>query len=224
MNEKQNLKDIFSVGILRENPVFVLLLALCPALGVTNTIQNGAGMGLTVLFVLVVSNIIISIFRKIIPKEIRIPIFITIIATVATILEMFIQAFLPDLFTALGIFLPLVVTNCVVFGRAEAFASKYPVVPSIVDGLGMGLGFLLSLSVLAFFREVIGTGAIQLLGMYLRIFPEQFAINLFIQPAGAFIVLGVIIGIMFSMKISNEEKVTARLKAEKLAAAGKGAK
>ena len=217
MNDKPNLKEIFSTGIIRENPVLVLLLAICPALGVTNTIENGLGMGLTVLFILTISNMMISAFRKIIPDEIRIPIFIVIIATISTILEMTIQAFLPDLFNALGIFLPLVVTNCIIFGRAEGFASKNGIIPSAVDGLGMGLGFTVALVLLAFFRELIGTGGFDLLGMELQIFPEQFAINLFIQPAGSFIALGAIIGIIFTIRMSNEEKAK---KAAAIAAKG----
>ena len=199
------MKDTFLAGIFKENPVFVLLLALCPALGVTNTVENSIGMGITVFFVLTMASMAIAGFRKIIPAEIRLPVFIVIIASSATILEMIIAAFLPNLFTALGIFLPLVITNCVVFGRAEAFASKNSVWLSAVDGAGMGLGFTLALSLIGFFRELIGTGAFTILGWYLRVFPSRYAVSLFIQPAGAFIALGVILGVMLSIKMSRKE-------------------
>lgn len=201
-----SIKDTFLAGLFKENPVFVLLLALCPALGVTNTLENSLGMGFTVLFVLTASNTIISVFRKVIPTEIRIPVFIIIIASAATILEMFMAAFLPDLFNALGIFLPLVVTNCIVFGRAESFASKNSTILSAADGVGMGLGFTLALVMIGSFRELVGTGAFDIFGFYFRLFPVQFAISLFIQPAGAFIALGLIVGIMFSLKFYNDDK------------------
>lgn len=218
------LKKVFWSGIIKENPVFVLLLAMCPALGVTSSVVNSVGMGLTVTFVLLISNIIISIIRGIIPDEIRIPVFIIIIASAATILEMIIQAYMPDLHKSLGIFLPLVATNCIVFGRAESFASKSGIIPSIIDGLGMGLGFLLSLVLLGFSRELIGTGGINLFGLNMQVFPSDYAISLFIQPAGAFIALGVIIGIITTIGINKEEKIQSQLKAAKVAATKAGVK
>jgi len=202
------MKDNFMAGIFRENPVFVLLLALCPALGVTNTVENSLGMGITVLFVITMSNIIISAIRKILPSEIRLPVFIVIIASTSTILEMFIAAFFPELFSALGIFLPLVVTNCIIFGRAEAFASKNGVLPSAVDGLGMGTGFTIALVAVGFMREFLGTGAFYIFGQYLRIFPSEYAILLFIQPAGAFIALGVIVGVLSGIVASRAAKIS----------------
>ena len=210
-----SLKEVFSSGIIKENPVFVLLLALCPALGVTSTLENSLGMGIMILLVLMVSGLIISAMRKIIPPEIRIPIFITIIATAVTVGEMFMQAFMPDLFNALGIFLPLAVTNCIIFGRAEAFAYKNTVMFSVVDGISMGLGFTLAMGMMGISREILGTGAVDFLGVYARLFPQEFAIPLFVQPAGAFIALGVIIGIIFTLKISKEEKMLALAKASK---------
>jgi electron transport complex protein RnfE len=187
MNQLQN----FTKGFIKENPVFILLLGLCPTLGVTTSAINGLGMGLATTFVLVMSNLVVSLVRNAIPDKVRIPSFIVIIASFVTIVELVMQAYLPDLFEALGLFIPLIVVNCIVLGRAEAFASKNTPWSSIVDGLGMGLGFAFALTLLGGARELLGSGAI-------------FGINLiqtdlmlvFVLAPGAFIVLGYLIALI----------------------------
>ena len=206
VNEKVDYKDTLTRGIFKENPVFKMLLALCPVLGVTSSLVNGVGMGIIVIFSLAISNALIAVVAKYTPSEVRIPVFITVIATLITAVEMTLQAFMPGLFAALGIFLPLVVTNCIMLGRAESFASKNKVLPAIFDGIGFGTGFALAVTLLAFVRELVGTGALYLFGFYLRLFPQQFAISLFVQPLGAFIALALIIGIMTSIMLSNEDQ------------------
>lgn len=152
----------FTKGIFKENPVFILLLGLCPTLGVTTMVSNAIGMGFSVLFVLTCSNIMISLLRKVIPDSVRIPSYIVIIASFVTIIEMILHAFVPAVYTALGVFLPLIVVNCIILGRAEAFASKNTVFDSILDGLGMGIGFTLALIIIAAIREILGAGTITL--------------------------------------------------------------
>lgn len=186
MTKKQLLKK----GLITENPVFVLLLGMCPTLGVTTSLQNALGMGVSVVFVLLFSNILVSCIRKVVPDEIRIPVFIVIIATGVTIIEMILNAYVPMIAAQLGIFIPLIVVNCIILGRAESFACKNPVVDSIFDALGMGIGFTLGLSVLASVRELLGSGS--LLGI--QLLPEGMKIPLLVYPAGAFLVLGLIIG------------------------------
>lgn len=159
---KNNHKKEFTKGIFKENPTFVLLLGLCPTLGVTTMVSNAIGMGFSVLFVLTCSNIMISLLRKVIPDTVRIPSYIVIIASFVTIIEMILHAFVPDVYVALGVFLPLIVVNCIILGRAEAFASKNTVLDSILDGLGMGIGFTLALILIATIREVFGSGTITL--------------------------------------------------------------
>ncbi len=156
MNQIKN----FTKGFIKENHVFVLLLGLCPTLGVTTSAINGLGMGIATTFVLVMSNLVVSIVRNVIPDKVRIPSFILIIASFVTIVELVMQAYTPDLFDALGLFIPLIVVNCVVLGRAEAFASKNSIGSSIIDGLGMGLGFSFALTLLGAMRELLGAGAI----------------------------------------------------------------
>ncbi len=183
-------KQLLTKGLITENPVFVLLLGMCPTLGVTTSLQNALGMGFSVLFVLLFSNILVSCIRKVVPDEIRIPVFIVIIATGVTILEMILNAYVPFIAAQLGIFIPLIVVNCIILGRAESFACKNTVMDSIFDALGMGLGFTLGLSVLASVREFLGSGS--LLGV--QLLPEGVNIPLLVYPAGAFLVLGLIIG------------------------------
>lgn len=183
-------KQLLTKGLITENPVFVLLLGMCPTLGVTTSLQNALGMGFSVLFVLLFSNILVSCIRKVVPDEIRIPVFIVIIATGVTILEMILNAYVPFISAQLGIFIPLIVVNCIILGRAESFACKNTVMDSIFDALGMGLGFTLGLSVLASVREFLGSGS--LLGI--QLLPEGVNIPLLVYPAGAFLVLGLIIG------------------------------
>jgi Na+-translocating ferredoxin:NAD+ oxidoreductase subunit E len=187
MNQIKN----FTKGFIKENPVFVLLLGLCPTLGVTTSAINGLGMGIATTFVLVMSNLVVSIVRNVIPDKVRIPSFILIIASFVTIVELVMQAYTPDLFDALGLFIPLIVVNCVVLGRAEAFASKNSIGSSIIDGLGMGLGFSFALTLLGAVRELLGAGAI--FGFNLL---EGDLMLVFILAPGAFIALGYLIALI----------------------------
>ena len=182
-------------GLFKENPVFCLVLGLCPALAVSTSLDNAIGMGGAATFVLVCSNIIISLVRKKIPDKIRIPIFIVVIASFVTIVELTMQAYLPSLFDALGLFIPLIVVNCLVLGRAEAFASKNTLVSSLVDGFGMGLGFSFALFLLGAVREILGSGAI--LGFK---FLSGDGMLVFVLAPGAFLGLGYLIAIMNKFK------------------------
>lgn len=184
MNQFKN----FSKGLLIENPVFVLVLGMCPTLGVTTSAFNGLGMGLATTFVLVMSNIVISMVKNLIPDKVRIPSFIVIIASFVTIVELSMQAYLPELFKQLGIFIPLIVVNCIVLGRAEAFASKNSLVSSVFDGLGMGLGFALALTILGSVREILGSGSV----FGYKFYPGD-GILIFVLAPGAFLVLGYLI-------------------------------
>jgi len=191
MSQLQN----FTKGFIKDNPVFVLLLGLCPTLGVTTTAINGLGMGLATTFVLVMSNIVVSLIKRLIPDKVRIPSFIVIIASFVTIVELTMQAYLPSLFDSLGLFIPLIVVNCVVLGRAEAFASKNNFLSSVIDGLGMGLGFSFALFILGAVREILGSGAI--LSMK---FIQGDGMLVFVLAPGAFIALGYLIAIMNRFK------------------------
>ncbi len=184
MNQWKN----FSKGFIKENAVFALFLGLCPTLGVTTSATNGLGMGLATTFVLVMSNLVVSLVKNVIPDKVRIPAFIVIIASFVTIVELVMKGYVPSLFDALGLFIPLIVVNCLVLGRAEAFASKNTVWSSLVDGFGMGLGFTMALTVLGAVRELLGSGAF--FGMKLI---SGDAMLLFILPPGAFIALGYLI-------------------------------
>ncbi len=192
MSKKLSTGTIFTEGLWRSNPVLILLLGLCPALGVTSSAINGFGMGLATTFVLVMSNLVVSSLRGIIPKKMRIPCFIVVIASFVTIVEMLTQAFTPALFKALGVFIPLIVVNCAVLGRSEAFAYKNTVLRSLVDGIGMGIGFTLALGVMGGIREILGNGSlfgISLLG-------ESFnPVLIMIMPPGAFLTLGYLLGL-----------------------------
>lgn len=188
----------FTKGFIKENPVFVLLLGLCPVLGVTTSAFNGLGMGLATTFVLVGSNIVVSMIKNFIPDKVRIPAFIVIIASFVTIVELVMQAYVPALFEQLGLFIPLIVVNCIVLGRAEAFASKNSVGSSAIDGLGMGLGFTFALTLLGGVRELLGSGA-----FFDFKFIEGDAILLFILPPGAFIALGYLIAIINRLNKKN---------------------
>ncbi len=186
MSEKLNQKQNFLKGIIKDNPVFVMLLGMCPTLGVTSSAFNGLGMGVATLFVLLMSNIVVSLIKSQIPAKVRIPAFIIIIASFVTIVEMVLEAYLPVLFEQLGIFIPLIVVNCLILGRAEAFASKNNMVSSIIDALGMGIGFTIALTVLGAAREIFGSGSI----FDLRFVSEDAStLILFILPPGAFIAL-----------------------------------
>ncbi|MBS4537184.1 electron transport complex subunit E [Clostridium sp. D2Q-11] len=188
-----NLMKTFKNGLLNENPVFVQLLGMCPTLAVTTSATDGMAMGLATTTVLLASNLVISLFRKVIPDKIRIPSFIVIIATFVTLIGMFMHAYAMSLYKSLGLFIPLIVVNCLILGRAESFASKNKPVGSIVDGLGMGFGFTIALTVLGIVREILGAGSIfgiQLLG-------ESFKpAIIMILPPGAFLALGLLIGLL----------------------------
>jgi len=185
MNQGQN----FIKGILKENPVFVLLLGMCPTLGVTTSAANGLGMGLATTFVLVMSNIVISLIKNLVPNKIRIPIFIVVIAAFVTVVKLLMEAYVPTLYDALGLFIPLIVVNCIVLGRAEAFASKNGVLSSTIDGAGMGLGFALALTILGGIREILGSGKF----FNMEIYPSEYGMLAFVLAPGAFIVLGYLI-------------------------------
>lgn len=191
MNQMTN----FTKGFIKENPVFVLLLGLCPTLGVTSSAFNGLGMGLATTFVLVCSNVVVALVSKQIPDKVRIPSFIVIIASFVTIVELSMQAYVPALFEALGLFIPLIVVNCIVLGRAEGFASKQSVASSAIDGLGMGLGFSFALTLLGGVREILGNGSI-----FDWKFIEGDAILIFILSPGAFIVLGYLIALINKLR------------------------
>jgi len=191
----------FTKGFIKENPVFVLLLGMCPTLGVTSSAINGLGMGLATTFVLFMSNIVVSLVKNLIPDKVRIPAFIVIIATFVTIVELTMQAYLPSLFKSLGLFIPLIVVNCLVLGRAEAFASKNTLFSSMVDGLGMGLGFTFALVLLGGIREILGSGKI----FDLTIYPENYVTLLFVLSPGAFIVLGYLIALINRIKKTEKQ-------------------
>ena len=183
-------------GIIKENPTFVLLLGMCPTLGTTSSALNGMSMGLATTFVLVCSNVVISLIKNLIPDMVRIPAFIVVIASFVTALQMCMQAFVPDIYATLGLFIPLIVVNCIILGRAEAFASKNGVVPSFFDGVRMGLGFTIALTVLGAVREILGTGKI----FGLEVWPEDYGMLMFVLAPGAFIVLGYLIAIVNKLK------------------------
>jgi electron transport complex protein RnfE len=183
-------------GLMKENPVFVLLLGMCPTLGVSSSAINGIGMGLATTFVLVMSNLMVSLVADFIPDKVRIPSYVVIIATFVTIVQLSMQAYLPGLYASLGLFIPLIVVNCIVLGRAEAFASKNSVFSAILDGLGMGLGFTFALTLLGSIREFLGTGSI----FGISIYPEDFGSLIFVLAPGAFIVLGYLIAVINKIK------------------------
>ena len=183
-------------GIVKENPTFVLLLGMCPTLGTTSSAINGMGMGLATMFVLICSNVVISSIKNLIPDMVRIPAFIVVIASFVTLLQMIMQAYVPALYATLGLFIPLIVVNCILLGRAEAFAAKNGPIPSFFDGLGMGLGFTLALTILGAVREFLGTGKL----FDIAIMPEQYGMLIFVLAPGAFIALGYLIAIVNKLK------------------------
>ncbi len=184
-------------GIIISNPVFILTLGLCPTLAITNSVTNALGMSAGVIFVLLFSNVIISGIRKATPLLVRIPVFIVVIATFVTILSLVFEAYLPPLYESLGIYLPLIVVNCIILGRAEAFASKNPVLLSAADGLGIGLGFTIALVIISFLREILGTGSLEIFGKQLVKLPgvSSHPLIFFISPPGAFLVIGVLLAL-----------------------------
>ena len=209
MNEEHvGLRDIFLKGVFKENPLLVNLLGICPALAITTSFQNALAMGMAFVFVLVFSNVIISLMKKLIPYEIRIPVYIVVIATFVTVVDLLLQAFFIEVYDNLGIFISLIVVNCVVLGRVESFASKNNVIDSIFDGLGVGVGYTLILCLVASIREFLGSGMITIWNELKidvnQIFRSESNIRvfskIFLSPAGAFIVLGIIIGLFNAIK------------------------
>lgn len=186
---KQDLKKIFLNGIVTENPTFRLVLGMCPTLAITTSVLNGLGMGLATTFVLVCSNFVISLIRNFVPSKVRIPAYIVVIATFVTIVQLLLEAFLPSLSQSLGLFIPLIVVNCIIFARAESFASKNPPLASMADGLGMGLGFTISLSIISAVRELIGSGTLLGFPVLGSNYP---GVLLFILAPGGYITLGLV--------------------------------
>lgn len=190
-----NLKVLLN-GIIKENPTFVLLLGMCPTLGTTSSAINGMSMGLATMAVLIVSNFAISCIKNLVPDMVRIPVYVVVIATIVTVLQMLMQAYVPALYATLGIYIPLIVVNCIILGRAEAFAAKNGPIPSIFDGIGIGLGFTIALTILGGVREFFGTGHI----FGCSIFPESYGMLIFVLAPGAFIALGYLIAIVNRLK------------------------
>ena len=221
--EKGYTRKNFLKGIIAENPLFVSILGTCPALATTKTLEAAIGMGLLFTVVLICSNVLVSLLRKLISDEIRTPAYIVIIATFVTMVKMFANAFLPDLYSTLGVFISLIVVNCIVLGRAEAYASKHNVFDSLIDALGMGLGYMVALISMAFFRELLGTGAFTFGKIFtfipeteLRIIPKEYAISLFQQPAGAFIVFAVILAVIAFINNRKNELKAYKERQEKI--------
>ena len=183
-------------GIVKENPVFCLLLGVCPTLGTTTSAINGMGMGLCTMFVLICSNLVISLLKNVVPDKVRIPAFIVVIASFVTLLQLCMQAYLPSLYESLGLFIPLIVVNCLILGRAEAFASRNTPLNSIFDGIGMGLGFTLGLTILGLIREMLGSGSV----FGYKFIGDADGILVFVLAPGAFIVLGYLIAIVNRLK------------------------
>jgi electron transport complex protein RnfE len=187
-----NAIQIIKNGIIKENPTFVLTLGMCPTLATTTSAINGMSMGLATMAVLICTNVVISCLKSVTPDKVRIPVFIVVIAAFVTLLQMIIKAFLPDIDAALGLFIPLIVVNCIILGRAESFAAKNSPVASLFDGIGIGLGFTLALTLLGICREILGSGSV----FGLVLLPEEYNILLFVLPPGAFIMLSFLIAIV----------------------------
>lgn len=207
--------DNFTKGLLKENQILVALLGLCPTLAITTKLENALGMGIAVTVVLVLSNLIISLIRNIVPSEIRIPIFIVVIATFVTIIDMTMAAYLPSIHSSLGIFIPLITVNCIILGRAEAFASHNDPLSSVVDGLGMAIGYTMVLAILSIIRELIGAGQITVWGDLVLNLNSLLGVkegvvsvftSFFIQPAGAFIVFGLVLGTYTTVRQQKAKK------------------
>ena len=235
VREKGYTKKNFLKGIIIENPLLVSILGTCPALATTKSVEAAIGMSILFTIVLICSSMLVSLLRKVISEEIRTPAYIVIIATFVTLVKMFTNAFLPELYSTLGVFISLIVVNCIVLGRAEAYASKNNVFDSLIDALGMGVGYALALILMAFFRELIGTGALSIGKVFtfipeatLRIIPKGYEISLFQAPAGAFIVFAIILAVIAFIKNrkaelkANKER-QARIQRDREAAASKAA-
>ena len=221
--EKGFTKKNFLKGIIQENPLLVSILGTCPALATTKTVEAAIGMGILFTIVLICSSVLVSLLRKLITEEIRTPAYIVIIATFVTMVKMLTNAFLPDLYSTLGVFISLIVVNCIVLGRAEAYASKNTVFDSFIDALGMGVGYTLALILMAFFRELLGTGAFTFGKIFtfipltkLQIIPKGYEISIFQNPAGAFIIFALILAIIAFINNRKQELKTAKEREEKI--------
>ncbi len=209
MSEKKSIRAVFMNGILRENPIFRLLLGMCPTLAISTAVSQGIGMGLASTFVLVSSNLVISLLRNVIPEKVRIPSFVVVIATFVTIVDLLMKAFLPELSKSLGVYIPLIVVNCIIFARAEAFASKNTPLRAIVDGFGMGAGFTLAITLLSAVREVIGSGTF--LGM--QVMPDTYQpMAIIIRPPGGFLTLGILLVLVNAAVKAFEKRKEAKAK------------
>ena len=198
----KNVERLYN-GIIKENPTFVLMLGMCPTLAVTTSAINGLGMGLSTTVVLVLSNMLISMLRKVIPDSVRMPAFIVVVASFVTIVQFLLEGFVPSLYDSLGLYIPLIVVNCIILGRAESYASKNPVLPSIFDGIGMGLGFTFGLTCIGLIRELLGAG--QIFGM--QVMPSAYEpITIFILAPGAFFVLACLVAIQNKVKSKKPKK------------------
>ena len=223
MEKKGSVRQNFLKGIINENPLLVSILGTCPALATTKTVEAAIGMGLLFTIVLICSNVLVSLLRKFISEEIRTPAYIVIIATFVTMVKMFTNAFLPELYSTLGVFISLIVVNCIVLGRAEAYASKNTVFDSFIDALGMGLGYTLAIILMAFFREFLGTGGFTFGKIFtfipetkLIIIPKGYEISLFQTPVGAFIVFALILAVISFIKNRKQELKNYRDRQEKI--------
>ena len=189
-------------GIIKENPTLILMLGMCPTLAVSTRAMNGIGMGLSTTAVLIMSNLIISLLRKTIPDEVRLPCYIVIVASLVTVTELLIQAYLPPLYEALGIYIPLIVVNCIILGRAEAYANKHTPLLSVMDGLGMGIGFTIALTIAGLIREILGNGT----AFGVTLLPGFDPIGIFIQPPGAFLIIAFMIAVMNAIGIKTRQR------------------
>ena len=214
MKDTITKKAAFVAGIIRENPVFVSLLGMCPTLATTKSVESAIGMGILVILVLIGSNVLISLLRNIIPGEVKIPCYIVVIATFVTIVKMLTQAFVPALYSSLGVFISLIVVNCIILGRAEAFASKHGPVASFMDAIGTGIGYTIALIIVAFIREFLGTGKLTFTDFFNsenvystpQIIPEAYTISFFTSSAGAFFTLGVAVALINAIKAYKDNK------------------
>ena len=199
---KSYLERLYN-GIIKENPTLILLLGMCPALAVSTRAMNGIGMGLSTTAVLILSNLVISLLRKVIPDAVRLPAYIVVVASLVTVTELLIEAFLPSLYEALGIYIPLIVVNCIILGRAEAYANKVKPGLAVMDGIGMGLGFTLALTIAGLIRELLGNGS----AFGVRVLPESMeTMGIFVQPPGAFLVFALIIAVMNAIGIKTRQR------------------
>lgn len=203
----RTVKDCFTNGIIRANPTFILLLGLCPTLAVSTSVDNAVGMSASVLFVLLAANVIVSAIRRLVPNRVRIPTFIVVIATLVTIVDLALQGFVPELSKSLGIYIPLIVVNCIIMARAEAFASKNPVTHSIGDALGMALGFGLAIFAISLIRQLLGSGSLEFFGVHLFTIPglSENPAAIFLLPMGAFFVIGVLLALFRWLGVSEGE-------------------